>query len=389
MGIDLDHLLKTLRGKYDARASSVDISELYASDDHLGHMFSVLHRDLNQHFDDINDRADSTHHYWAENSRGLIKLIAELEEDLESLNRAGMSVVLDERYQKAVERCRPWLRKSGGSEIPEDFAPIPMIRYEPVFIRPSDSVTLPTPAAQAKLTMLGEGSYARVYSFVDPHYGITFALKRAKSDISSRDMVRFRKEFEVLNALSFPYVVEVYRYDQDRSEYLMEFCDTTLRDYISKRNQKLTFSTRRRIALQFLYGVNYLHSQGVLHRDISLQNVLVKTFDGGAVTVKLSDFGLVKEEASEFTRTKTEMRGTIRDPYLEDFKDYGIPQEVYAIGHVLYFIFTGKESLPVGKSPIQSIVSKCVDPGSRYKSVLEIITDLDSLTSESSPATGA
>jgi hypothetical protein len=66
--------------------------------------------------------------------------------------------------------------------------------------------------------------------------------------------------------LSFPYIVEVYQYDETRNEYKMEFCDETLRKYIGTRNSNLAFATRKRIALQFLYGLNYIHSQGFLHR---------------------------------------------------------------------------------------------------------------------------
>jgi serine/threonine protein kinase len=69
-----------------------------------------------------------------------------------------------------------------------------------------------------------------------------------------------------LKRLSFPYIVEVYQYDETRNEYKVEFCDETLRKYIGTRNSNLAFATRKRIALQFLYGLNYIHSQGFLHR---------------------------------------------------------------------------------------------------------------------------
>ena len=59
----------------------------------------------------------------------------------------------------------------------------------------------------------------------------------------------------------FPYVVEVYRHDEAHNEYRLEYCDTTLRDYIATRNRKLGFAARKRIALQFLHGVNYLHHE--------------------------------------------------------------------------------------------------------------------------------
>ena len=78
-----------------------------------------------------------------------------------------------------------------------------------------------------------------------------------------------------------------------------------------QRNNRLSFASRKRIALQFLYGINYIHSETTASSRHSLQNVMLKVFGGGAVLVKLSDFGLVKDHGSEFTRTNTEMRGTI------------------------------------------------------------------------------
>lgn len=252
----------------------------------------------------------------------LIALIEDLNQDLHELKRAVVEVTLDDRYQQAIERCEPWLARSGGSAVPDDFEEIGIVKYEPVFSMPATVIKLKKQPAQVKLKMVGEGSYASVFSYVDPDYDIRFAVKRTKRGIGERDLQRFKQEFEVLKRLSFPYVVEVYQYDEERNEYRMEFCDETLRSYISKRNSTLPFSSRKRIALQFLYGINYIHSQNLLHRDISLQNVLLKVFGSGAVLVKLSDFGLVKDRASDFTRTRTEMRGTIRDPVLSNFKDY-------------------------------------------------------------------
>jgi len=130
-----------------------------------------------------------------------------------------------------------------------------------------------------------------------------------------------------------------------------------------------------------LYGLNYIHGQGHLHRDISLQNVLLKVYTSGAVLVKLSDFGLVKEAKSNFTMTQTEMRGTIRDPQLDSLKNYGTVNEIYAVGRVLSFIFTGRESLPHDDDPTTAIVQKCTDrnPRARYQTVLDLIADVEAL----------
>ncbi|QIK83179.1 protein kinase family protein [Sanguibacter sp. HDW7] len=370
-----------LRAKYEEQSSSAAFDRLYTDEVEFGHMFSALHEQLNEHFEAINGRAHTTHHYWADNSRTLLALIKDIKDDLYSLKRAGIDVTLDQRYQDGIERCQPWLSYGGGSTVPEDFTEIEIIKYEPAFMRSSATVLLANQRERVDLKMVGSGSFANVHSYIDPEYGIRFAVKRAKSGIAERDLERFKREFDIMKRLSFPYIVEVYRYNEGRDEYRMEFCDDTLRAYIRKRNATLKFSTRKRIALQFLYGLNYIHGERVLHRDVSLQNVLVKTYSSGAVIVKLSDFGLSKEADSDFTLTKTELKGTIRDPQLESLKEYSTVNEIYAIGWVLHYIFTGKESLSHGTDPVANIVKRCTDrdPASRYQTVLELIADVETL----------
>lgn len=372
--------INDIQAKYDEQPASPDFSRLYKGEG-WGHMFAVLHKRLNQHFEEINGRAETTRHYWADNSRELLQLIKDLETDLHNLNRAGVDVTLDSRYWDAIERCRPWLSPSGGSPVPEDFQLIEVLKYDPVFTIGGSTVTLKKQQSPIDLKMIGEGSYANVYAYVDPDYGIKFAVKRAKKGLDSRELYRFRQEFEEMKKLSFPYVLEVYKFDESRNEYSMEYCDETLRQYIAKRNGTLTFALRKRIALQFVYGINYLHSEKLLHRDISLQNVLLKVFKSGAVQVKLSDFGLVKNESSQFTRTQTEMRGTIRDPLLDSFKDFNAQNELYSMGWVLSYIFTGRDSITSPAGEVGRIVQRCtvLDMSQRYSSVAELMADLEKL----------
>ncbi len=69
-------------------------------------------------------------------------------------------------------------------------------------------------------------------------------VSSAKKGLGERDLRRFKQEFEVLKRLSFPYIVEVYQYDETRNEYKMEYCEDTLRDYIARRNNKLSFAAQ-------------------------------------------------------------------------------------------------------------------------------------------------
>ncbi|MFC9187471.1 protein kinase family protein [Streptomyces cyaneofuscatus] len=380
-------MLADLSHKYADMEVSNAFLRLYESDARFGRAFASIHERLNGHFESINDRAETTGHYWAEQSRDMLALVKEVNEFLQSLKHAGVDVHLAESYLAAMKSCQPWLVRSGGSAVPDNFEQIEIIKYAPVLSRPDTEIKLKKSTVRHQLQLIGEGSYAKVFSFIDPDYGIKFAIKRANKDLDDRDLYRFRQEFDILKRLSFPYIVEVYQYDETRNEYKMEFCESTLRDYIKKRNSKLQFSSRKRIALQFLYGINYIHHEGLLHRDVSLQNVLVKTFSGGAVLVKLSDFGLAKERHSEYTRTKTEMRGTIRDPLLASFKEYDVRNEIYAIGWVLSYIFSGREALMSQTDGPSQIVRRCTahDLANRYQSVRELIGDVEKLEATPTP----
>ena len=119
----------------------------------------------------------------------------------------------------------------------------------------------------------------------------------------------------------------------------------------------------------------------MLRRDISLQNILLKVFDSGAVLVKLSDFGLVKDQSSQFTRTQTETKGTVRDPTLSSFSHYGVVNEIHAIGHVLAYIFTGRESLPPATDEVGRIIHQCAvnDVRQRYQTVSDLIAEVERL----------
>jgi len=193
-----------LKAKYEEVASSPVFARLYEDDPEFGHMFSVLHQRLNDHFNEINGRAETTRHYWADNSRALLDFMRELDEDLYELKRAGVDATLAEHYREALERCKPWLSRSGGSTVPADFTRIEVIKYEPVLSRTLSAIKLAKRPETLKLDMVGEGSYAIVYSYVDPDYGVKFAVKRAKRGIASNDLQRFRREFEVMKGAELP-----------------------------------------------------------------------------------------------------------------------------------------------------------------------------------------
>lgn len=165
--------------------------------------------------------------------------------------------------------------------------------------------------------------------------------------------------------------------------YVMEFCDMTLKNYYDKNNNKMLFYTRKRIAQQFLYGISYLQHKKILHRDISVNNVLLKKYDAGVIGIKLSDFGLVKKFGSDFTQTDTELKGTVIDPALDLMKNYSLENEIYAIGMMLNYIFTGKKNYKYQSDcTLSEVVTRCTnsDLNKRYKTIQEIVKEIDLIT---------
>lgn len=364
-------MLSDLFGKYAGAEVATEYSRLYPQQGKTGRMFASFHERLNELFAFMNAKARSNQHFNADQSRSLLALIDEIEDAQKVLRRVGVNFLVADGYRQVIDGCKDFLAETYGSKIPDGFRKIDITKYEPVFLTPDTEIQLPSRWANIKLKMVGEGAFAFVYQYTDPEYGRDFALKRAKRGLSEKDLTRFRNEFEFLKALRFPYVLEVYRYNADREEYTMEYCDATLGEYIASNNSKLSFGIRKRVALQFLYGLNYLHSKGHLHRDVSYRNVLVKRYDGVAVVVKISDFGLLKEHGSELTKTGSELRGTILDPTIKCFKDYNVLNEIYSIGFVLSFIFSGRKDITACDGAVRTIVDKCVvhDHAARYKEV--------------------
>jgi hypothetical protein len=359
--------------------------ELYRREQVLPRAFAYIHAGLDVEFKHMNYKArgGSSGHFNADNSRNLLDLIDLLAEARTMLNKAGHSLTMAPEYRRVIENAPAWLVDSGGSPIPEGFTPVEVESYAPVFSLGDHAVTV-SDSRTLKLTPIGEGAFALVHRFTDPNYGMTLARKKLKPGADDREKERFRREFELMKELRFPYVLEVYNFKESDWSYTMEHCDTSLEDYVAKRNNQPGFgpTTRKRIALQFLFGLNFIHSKGHFHRDLSTRNVLLRTFGGSAVLVKLSDFGLAKLKGSKFTMTETELKGTKIDPALGSFRDFGAVHDIFAAGFVLLYIFTGRKN--VGRSnatPIEQIIHKCIDSqlDRRYQSVMELIVDVEAL----------
>lgn len=363
---------------------NAEYSDLYKSfrNQKLREILMTLHHDLVGLFRTMNERlptGEHEAHFWAEPSRDLIKRIEMIFGLVSSLKGTPLAFQIDPYYLDLLTRCRDFLSSSGGSSLPPNMAKVELYYTLPIFL-PLSSITISHKQQDFTfdLKLIGSGSYANVYKYKDTFYNRPFILKRAKKELTDKEVARFKREFDVMNGLSSPYILEVYCYNPDKNEYIMEYMDYTLDGYIAAHNSTLTIIQRKGIAQQILRAFDYLHSKGHLHRDISPKNILIKEYDDTLV-VKLSDFGLVKIPDSTLTTVNTEFKGYFNDPALvvEGFNTYGIVHETYALTRVIYFVMTGKTNTEkITNQNLRAFVEKGLNPDKtkRFQNIRDMIS---------------
>ncbi len=363
---------------------NAEYSDLYKSfrNQKLREILMTLHHDLVGLFRTMNERlptGEHEAHFWAEPSRDLIKRIEIIFSLVSSLKETPLAFQIDPYYLDLLTRCRDFLSSSGGSSLPPNMAKVELYYTLPIFL-PLSSITISHKQQDFTfdLKLIGSGSYANVYKYKDTFYNRPFILKRAKKELTDKEVARFKREFDVMNDLSSPYILEVYCYNPDKNEYIMEYMDYTLDGYIAAHNSTLTIVQRKGIAQQILRAFDYLHSKGHLHRDISPKNILIKEYDDTLV-VKLSDFGLVKIPDSTLTTVNTEFKGYFNDPALvvEGFNTYGIVHETYALTRVIYFVMTGKTNTDkITNQNLRAFVEKGLNPDKikRFQNIRDMIS---------------
>jgi len=209
--------------------------------------------------------------------------------------------------------------------------------------------------------VLGHGASGEVYAVTHKVTGQKFACKVVKKNANMNDAQSMSTEIEIMKRIRHRNIVSMYElYETPKCLWIiLELVDGgDLYHFLANATNYSESSAARQLR-QALAGVHYLHSLGVVHRDLKLDNILlagpvdnceVKLADFGlSALVRLDEDGYDAEESGKrkrYTHLK-EMWGTAEYFAPEVINQaYGPQADVWALGCVLYEMLCGEQAFP-------------------------------------------
>ncbi len=205
--------------------------------------------------------------------------------------------------------------------------------------------------------LLGRGGFATVYKAYDKILDMPVALKFFQSQDASNKYTIIN-EIKRAIILSHPNIVKYYGVEtlinrnfhgqeEEVQIGVMEFVQEGQMKTFMTHNP-LNLDQLRKLLIDILEGLKYLHSEGVIHRDIKPQNILLGRDKQNRLVAKIADFGISKSADSNQASASI-LLGTIEYMAPEQFNPerYGINKkigynvDVWAFGVTAYYLLTG------------------------------------------------
>jgi cell division cycle 2-like protein len=208
-----------------------------------------------------------------------------------------------------------------------------------------------------KLAQLGEGTYGSVYRARHRRSGFVYAVKRVRLEREREGFPQTSvREIGLLMRLKHPSIVNVREVcvgDSSSSIFVvLEYVEHDLKDLLSEKKSPFTSAEVKCLMRQLLSGVNYLHSNFVIHRDLKTSNLLYSNRG----EMKLCDFGMARQFGDPLRRyTQTVVTLWYRPPELLLGQEYySTAVDMWSMGCVMAEILS-REPLFRGKAELDQL----------------------------------
>ncbi|ELP84035.1 protein serine/threonine kinase, putative [Entamoeba invadens IP1] len=227
---------------------------------------------------------------------------------------------------------------------------------------------------------LGEGSFGIVYKGTYRKHIV--AIKKMKNIMDDNAIDEFINEVSMLDKFRSEYIVHFYGavFIPNKVCMVTEFAQFgSLQDLMEhKKSGEIDVILRVKMMLDASKGISYLHNNGILHRDIKPDNILVVSLDlNSNVNAKLTDFGSSRNVNMLMTNmTFTKGIGTPKymAPEILKQQKYTKSADIYSFGITLYEVFGWCEAYQQKKFKFPWKIAEFVIKGNHLK-IIEQITE--------------
>ena len=198
--------------------------------------------------------------------------------------------------------------------------------------------------------LIGSGGMANVYKAVmrgnngPVPPGTVVAVKVLRREfMHDPDLVRrFKNESKAISLLNHPNIVKVYdvSVSDDLQYIVMEYVDgMTLREYLNERGGRLTSRETVHFISQILKALEHAHANGVVHRDIKPQNIML--LDNGQL--RMMDFGIARISRAENQLSGGKAMGSVHyiSPDQAKGDETDCTSDIYSVGVMMYEMLSG------------------------------------------------
>ncbi|XP_042343614.1 serine/threonine-protein kinase 33 [Plectropomus leopardus] len=199
---------------------------------------------------------------------------------------------------------------------------------------------------------LGQGSFGVVYEATHIGTQTNWAIKEvSKPAAGSSKSEMLGQEINILKEVNHAHIIHLQEvYQTAKKTYLVtELCSGGELRQLLQRKKFLTEEKTKHIIRSLADAIVYLHKRDIVHRDLKLENILVKNYlgkdDNGRINIKVTDFGLsVKTGGVGIENIMKEACGTLTYMAPEMMSGRGYSQwcDVWSIGVVMYILLCGE-----------------------------------------------